>query len=70
MVAVLPASARAAHAELLQALEPAFRVRFTGSDPADIAAAVAAIVFPGGRAPERLPIPSLIAVSGPDACIL
>ena len=59
-VAVLPASARAAHAELLQALEPAFRVRFTGSDPADIASAVAAIVFPGGRAPERLSIPSLV----------
>ena len=59
-VAVLPASARAAHAELLQALEPAFRVRFTGSDPAAVAAAVAAIVFPGGRPPERLSIPSLV----------
>ena len=64
-VSIVPQSALAANGELLLALEEAFPVRFVGSSDAEIDASGAAIVFPGGVRPSRLPIPCLSLTGGP-----
>jgi hypothetical protein len=64
-VAVIPDAARAGHRRLLAALQQAYPVRFVGDD--ELAAAAAVIVFPGGRLPERLAVPSLVLEGEPAA---
>jgi hypothetical protein len=59
-VAVIPDAAGAGHRPLLAALEQAYPVRFVGGGDAELAAAAAVVVFPGGRLPERLAVPSLV----------
>src|SRR5438132_4766793 len=59
-VAIIPDAARTTFSELLRALEEAYEVRFVGSGAGEIDSASAVIVFPGGRRPERLPIPCLV----------
>ena len=66
-VAVIPDAAAAGHRPLLDALERAYPVRFVGDGDAELAAAAAVIVFPGGRLPERLAVPSLVLEGEPAA---
>jgi hypothetical protein len=63
-VAIIPGSTRARYPELLRALGEAFAVRFVGSSGREIDRAHAAIVFPGGHRPERLPVPCLVLSGG------
>ena len=66
-VAVIPDSAAAGHRPLLAALEQAYPVRFMGGGDDGLAAAAAVIVFPDGRLPERLGVPSLVLQGEPAA---
>ena len=66
-VAVIPDAAAAGHRPLLAALEQAYPVRFVGGGDAELAAAAAVVVFPGGRLPERLAVPSLVLEGEPAA---
>jgi hypothetical protein len=56
-IAILPESARSRYAQLLEALQEAYAVRFVGAD--GLGAAAGVVVFPGGAAPPRLALPCL-----------
>jgi len=62
-IAVLPNEARTAYAQLLDALQEAYPVRFVGAHELEGAAGL--VVFPGGTAPPRLDVPCL-ALEAPE----